>query len=62
MVVKHMNEALKKLDEITNIMQTFSKIGIDHFTYIIPREYSRDVRQLLDQRGIEWKQIGRAHV
>ena len=55
MVVKHMNEALKKLDEIVSIMQTFSKIGINRFTYIIPQDYSQDVRQLLDQRGIEWK-------
>lgn len=52
---KTMNKAMEKIDEITNIMSTFGKIGLDRFTYIIPLEISRDVRQLLDQAGINWK-------
>lgn len=55
MAAKNMNEAMTKIDEITNIMSTFGKIGLDRFTYIIPIEISRDVRQLLDQAGIDWK-------
>ena len=58
MIGDHMNEAMKKVDEIMNVMQTFSKIGIDRFTYIIPQDYSRDVRQILDQKGIDWKLAG----
>ena len=58
LVAEDMNKAMKKLDEIKSIMNTFGKIGLDRFTYIVPAEISRDVRQLLDQNGINWKLAG----
>ena len=58
LVAEDMNKAMKKLDEIKSIMNTFGKIGLDRFTYIVPVEISRDVRQLLDQHGINWKLAG----
>lgn len=58
LVAEEMNKAMKILDEIKGLMYKFGKIGLDRYTHIVPFEMSRDVRQLLDQSGINWKLAG----
>ena len=46
-------EALEIVEQIRKLMPSFGKID-DHFVYLVPRAFEKDVRALLDWDGISY--------